>query len=137
MGIFKSIFTWWDGPTIGTRLWSRANGEEVGRDDAGNIYYSKAAKNGQRERRWVIYSGENEASRIPSEWHGWLHRTHDAPIPAEARRAWVKPHQPNLTGSPQAYIRPGGMPGSGQRPRTTGDYEAWSPGDDPVRGDPA
>ncbi|MGE3745748.1 MAG: NADH:ubiquinone oxidoreductase subunit NDUFA12, partial [Sphingomonadaceae bacterium] len=32
----KKIFTWWDGATIGTLLYSSRNGAEVGRDLLGN-----------------------------------------------------------------------------------------------------
>ena len=54
MGIFKSIFTWWDGATIGTALHSALHGHFVADDSFGNRYYqSKKAP----RRRWVIYSG--------------------------------------------------------------------------------
>ncbi|MFM7403720.1 MAG: NADH:ubiquinone oxidoreductase subunit NDUFA12, partial [Erythrobacter sp.] len=40
MGLFGRIFTWWDGATLGTLVWaSRAGGEHVGTDAAGNKYY--------------------------------------------------------------------------------------------------
>ena len=86
MGILMKIFTWWDGATIGTHLWaSRAKGEHVGTDFAGNKYYRSKGKAGantgsytQREKRWVIYNGANDASRVPAEWHGWLHNSYDA-----------------------------------------------------------
>ena len=39
MGILSQIFTWWDGATIGTSLFSALNGEHVGTDAAGNKYY--------------------------------------------------------------------------------------------------
>ncbi|MEM8825722.1 MAG: NADH:ubiquinone oxidoreductase subunit NDUFA12 [Pseudomonadota bacterium] len=135
MGLLKSIFTWWDGPTIGTRLWSRRHGEEVGSDAAGNRYFKKAAADGVHERRWVIYAGDNEASRVPPEWHGWLHRTHDrVPEPGARVQAWVKDHKPNMTGTADAYARAGALPSGQDRPKTLGDYEAWSPdgGDDPA-----
>ena len=41
-----------------------------------------------------------EASRVPPEWHAWLHYTTDAPLPDDGRRAWQKPHQANMTGTP-------------------------------------
>jgi NADH:ubiquinone oxidoreductase subunit len=37
-------------------------------------------------------------------------------------------HQPNLTGTPQAYRPAGHDYAGGRRNRTTGDYEAWTPG---------
>lgn len=129
MGIFKSIFTWWDGPTWGTRVWTRFNGEEVGSDGEGNRYYRKRGKSG--ERRWVIYNGDNEASRVPPEWHGWLHKTTDIrpAEPAIARKSWRKPHNANLTGTGAAWVRPGALGAAAPRARATGDYEAWSPGE--------
>lgn len=123
------------GTSIGTRLFTWLRGEAVGGDTAGNLYYR--AKGGgfthkdslRREQRWVIYAGEPEASRVPPEWHAWLHHTTDDIPPKEgiARRPWMREHSPNQTGSEQAY-RPPGHPLSGrQRARTSGDYEAWSP----------
>ncbi len=29
------------------------------------------------QRRWVIYSGDAEASKVPPGWNGWLHHTVD------------------------------------------------------------
>jgi NADH:ubiquinone oxidoreductase subunit len=39
MGMFANLFTWWNGASLGTTIVSRRNGEEVGRDEAGNIYF--------------------------------------------------------------------------------------------------
>lgn len=126
MGI-GSLFTWWHGPGIGTRLVGWRTGREVGRDVQGNIYY--VAKAGKRERRWVIYNGEPEASRIPPEWHLWLHKTvsttpDEAPLRA---RVWEKPWVPNLTGTPAAHRPSGSLAIAATRAKTTGDYEAWTP----------
>jgi NADH:ubiquinone oxidoreductase subunit len=125
MGLLKSIFTWWDGATIGTRLFSRRHGGKIGEDALGNVYF-QAKKGG---RRWVIYSGSNDASRVPPEWHGWLHNTVEAP-PQDALpppRAWEKPAVANLTGTAAAYRPSGALEQGGRRAAATGDYEAWSP----------
>lgn len=125
MGILKRIFTWWDGPTIGTQLHTRRHGRRVGEDASGNVYY-EAKKGG---RRWVIYSGPAEGSRVPAEWHGWLHHSTDM-LPTESQtpvRAWEKPHLPNLTGTPIAHVPKGALSAGGERARATGDYEAWKP----------
>ena len=62
-------FTWWHGTTWGTSWTTFLRGEYVGSDSAGNRYYRtrKGRKDPAlgRERRWVIYSGEAEASTIP------------------------------------------------------------------------
>ena len=72
MTFWSKMFTWWNGATVGTALWTRLHGDEMGRDDAGNIYY-QAGKHPQR--RWVIYNGNNDGSRVPPDWQLWLRRT--------------------------------------------------------------
>ena len=37
-------------------------------DNFGNKYYESKSN-----KRWVIYNGETEASKIPSEWYLWMH----------------------------------------------------------------
>lgn len=103
----------------------------VGEDQLGNKYFVAKPRPGyKRERRWVIYNGAPEASKVPPEWHGWLHHQTDE-IPDEQttsfRRTWQKPHKPNMTGTKQAYRPPGHVLAGGQRDKATGDYEAWRP----------
>ncbi|PIE09353.1 MAG: NADH:ubiquinone oxidoreductase subunit NDUFA12 [Rhodobacterales bacterium] len=120
---FLKFFTWWNGQTFGTQLWTARHGEKVGEDDQGNVYY----RTSDDAKRWVIYDGEVEASRVPPEWHGWLHRLFDEP-PSEkplVHKDWEKPHLPNLTGTPLAYAPPGSLRRADPAPRR--DYEAWSP----------
>ncbi|MBP7243177.1 NADH:ubiquinone oxidoreductase subunit NDUFA12 [Amaricoccus sp.] len=123
MGLLAQLFTWWNGETVATRLWTARNGRRVGEDEAGNVFYQSA----DGARRWVIYNGEIEASRIAPEWHGWLHHTWQEPptVKPPARKPWEKPHLPNLTGSDAAYHPPGSL--RSDRPRTLRDYEAWTP----------
>lgn len=123
MKFLKRIFAWWDGQTIGTQLYTWRKGQFVGEDAHGNRYYQTA----DGQRRWVIYNGEIEASRISADWHGWLHGTFDQP-PTSAplkHRAWEKPREPNPTGTPAAYAPPGSMRRA--RPVIRQDYEAWQP----------
>lgn len=126
--LFKSpLFTWWNSASIGTRIFTSRHGQKVGEDSQGNIYYQD--KNGKR--RWVIYkNGPVEASRIPAEWHGWIHHTFDTPPTIEAPevKTWEKDHQPNLTGSMGAYLPDGSPVRGGHRAATVSDYEAWTPG---------
>jgi NADH:ubiquinone oxidoreductase subunit len=111
---------------IGTVLLTLFKGVDVGADAFGNRYYhERKTPAGQRQRRWVIYKGEPEASKVPAEWHIWLHHTADAPIPDSARRAWQKPHIENMTGTSQAWLPPA-LEGK-KRPKATGDYQAWKP----------
>jgi len=128
MSILSTIFTWWNGPTFGTRLFTWRLGREVGRDDQGNIYYVSKSPRGE-QRRWVLYNGVPEASRVPPEWHLWLHKT-VATTPTEQplkARVWEKPWVPNATGTPTAHAPSGSLAITAQRARATGDYEAWSP----------
>ena len=120
--MLKSILTWWNGQTIGTRIWTWAKGVRVGEDDQGNVYYE--SRDGAR--RWVIYNGEVEASRISPEWHGWLHHTFASPPTDKplARKSWEKPHQENLTGTVAAYAPTGSLRGKND---AQSDYEAWTP----------
>ena len=123
MGILAQLFTWWNGQTIATRLFTARKGTRVGEDGQGNVYY----QSGGGERRWVIYNGAIEASRVAPEWHGWLHHTWQEP-PTKAppsRKPWEKPHVPNLTGTGSAYRPKGSI--LTQRPVTPTDYEAWTP----------
>ena len=119
----KRIFTWWDGQTYGTQLWTSRKGVRVGQDAQGNIYYHNA----DDSRRWVIYNGEIEGSRVSPEWHGWLHHTWDEP-PTQtplAHKTWEKPHQANLTGTVMAHAPAGSLRNA--TPQSTSDYEAWVP----------
>ncbi|MEM0944370.1 MAG: NADH:ubiquinone oxidoreductase subunit NDUFA12 [Pseudomonadota bacterium] len=125
MSLFNELFTWWNGQTIGTRLFTSRNGERVGEDEEGNVFYQTA----DGKRRWVIYNGLAEASRVSPDWHGWLHHTYDEPPTANPlpRKAWEKAHKPNLTGTDLAYRPPGSVLTPATRPQVTGDYEAWQP----------
>ena len=126
MGLGQTLLravTWWNGQTLGTQFFTWRKGQKVGEDNAGNIFYQMDGG----KRRWVIYNGEAEASRVSPDWHGWLHHTWDKP-PTEAplkRKSWEKPHLENLTGTPAAYAPPGSI----RRPDPVErkDYEAWTP----------
>ena len=128
-GFFTQFFTWWNGQTLNTRFYTWRFGKKVGQDEFGNTYYQGGTFDG-RPRRWVIYKGYSEASDIPPGWHGWMHHRTDTPPTDEkyTPREWQKPHQPNLTGTPTAYRPQGSVLRTGERPRVTGDYDAWTPG---------
>lgn len=118
------IFTWWTGSTFGTWLFTRRNGKEVGRDGDGNVYYESG-----KGRRWVIYAGDNDSSRVPPAWHSWLHHTHDE-VPDKMTipvRAWQKPWRPNPTGTEKAERPSGDLAAGGKRASAAADYRAWSP----------
>jgi NADH:ubiquinone oxidoreductase subunit len=130
MGLFSDIFTWWNGTTLSTRLYTARRGTFAGEDDHGNRYYEDRDSPGPfpgKSRRWVLYNGVAEASKVPAEWYGWLHYITDTPPGREdyQARPWQKPHQENLTGMPGAYRPPGSLLGANRRPRTNGDYTPW------------
>ena len=98
--ILKKIFTWWNHYTLATKLKTIFFGRFVGSDTFGNKYYeSKSGK------RWVLYSGEIDASKIPVEWYSWIHFTQNKIEKNHnlEKYEWQKPHKPNLTGTDSAY----------------------------------
>ena len=124
--------------SIGTKLFTWLKGEKVGSDSDGNLYYrerqsrkSKSVHSDslRHERRWVVYNGDVEASRVPPEWHAWLHHTSDEIPSADGieRRPWMKEHKANATGTREAYLPPGHTLAGGKRAASTSDYEAWTP----------
>lgn len=126
MGLLRTIsrvFTWWDGQTLNTQFFTWRKGIRVGADADGNQFY----RNANDSRRWVIFNGEAEASKINPDWHGWLHRTWNEPPTDKplVHKAWERAHQENLTGSPAAYAPVGSI----RRSETTArsDYDAWVP----------
>jgi NADH:ubiquinone oxidoreductase subunit len=133
--LLSKIFTWWNGASAGAAFTIWKSGERVGEDEFGNVYYrERSGGSGAdgKQRRWVVYNGYADASRVPSDWHGWMHHTFDD-VPSETalpRKAWEKDHQPNLTGTVHAYRPQGSLFKSDRkRQQTVGDYEAWTPGD--------
>lgn len=126
MGILKTLLgavTWWNGATFNTRLFTWRKGVKVGEDKQGNVFY----RTRDDARRWVIFNGEAEASRVDPEWHGWLHRTWDEPPVERAlvHQEWEKPHRENLTGTAGAYAPAGSI--RRVDPVERRDYEAWQP----------
>ncbi len=124
MGL-RRFFTWWNGWTVGTQVFTRRYGEKVGEDEQGNAYYQTP----DGARRWVLYNGVAEGSRVPPDWHGWMHHTFDEP-PTKAplpRKPWEKDHIPNPTGTPKAWRPPGSLHAQAERKPVVGDYQAWSP----------
>ena len=114
----KIIFTWWNGQTIGTFLNTLFFGKQVGIDDSKNKYYVDSS-----DRRWVIFNTEVEATKIPPEWHAWIHHLiKEVPTKAEfSKYKWQKDHQENMTGTEEAYNP------NKYKLQTKADYESWRP----------
>lgn len=94
--------------------------QKIGVDEFGNEYFLHK-KNG---KRFVAYNGIAEASKIPAQWHGWMHYNSDlAPVEINTHKfAWQKIHLPNLTGTKNAYL-----PTNSTKKNTSCAYEAWKP----------
>jgi NADH:ubiquinone oxidoreductase subunit len=123
MKFLLRLLTWWNNQTLGTQIFTWRKGQKVGEDDQGNIFYQTR----DSKRRWVIYNGECEASRISPDWHGWLHFTWNEPPATSAltHKSWEKPHQENLTGTALAYAPAGSI--RQPAPVDRKDYESWVP----------
>ena len=98
--MIKQIFTWWNSQTFGTFFYTLFFGKLVGIDELGNKYYTN--KTG---KRWVIYKGEINASKITTDWYLWIHGISNT-IPldnAQKKFSWQKPHKDNKTGTKDSF----------------------------------
>ena len=131
MQFLKQFFTWWNGQTWNTRFYTWRKGIYVGQDEQGNKFYKakSVVPDSIPERRWVIYSGYSEGSKVGPGWHGWLHNRVDVAPPNEnyTPREWQKPHEENLTGTVGAYHPPGSIAVGGRPLPRAADYQAWKP----------
>lgn len=98
---------------------------KIGTDEFGNEYFQ--SKKG--DRRFVVYKGIAEPSKIPANWHGWMHHTTDlAPVNIDTHKhSWQKNHLPNLTGTKFAHLPKGHLNKDGQRDQVSSDYQSWNP----------
>ena len=116
--ILKQIFTWWHRQTLGTFIYTLIRGKLTGTDEFGNKYYSNSSN-----KRWVIYKNRIESSKIPPEWHLWIHST-KAPKPENKKKfSWQKSHKENLTGTQSAYKPEGSL--LSKTKKNIKKYETW------------
>ena len=116
---FKQIFIWWHKQTIGTLIFTLFSGKYIGTDEFGNKYYSNS-----KGKRWVIYKDRVDSSKIPSEWHLWMHHlTNNKPQVNQNKFKWQKQHEENLTGTLKAY-KPEGSLNSNIK-KSVKKYETW------------
>jgi len=115
----KSIFIWWNRQTIGTFFYTLISGKFIGEDKFGNKYYSNS-----KGKRWVIYNQNVESSKIPPEWHSWIHflKT-NVPSNNNKNFSWQKEHQENMTGTKKAYKPDGSL--SSEFKKNMKKYETW------------
>ena len=69
----SNLFIWWNGQTIGTKIYTKFFGNFVGTDEYGNNYF----KSSNGTKRWVNYKDVCDASNISPAWHSWIHKTTD------------------------------------------------------------
>ena len=125
MNFIRQLFIWWRGQTLATRLMTFFTGRRAGRDEAGNVYYHHRTLS---TKRWVIYRGIVDASKVPAEWHAWLHNMRRNAPRADAAaedRAWFRPHRANMTGTKMALTRRPHLPED--EAQAVIEYEAWKP----------
>ena len=121
INFLKQIFTWWHKQTLGTFIYTLLTGKLIGRDQFGNKYYSNS-----KGRRWVIYKNNIESSKIPPDWHSWIHFLKiNKPSNEEKKYLWQKQYEENLTGTDRAY-KPEGSLTSGLK-KNMKKYEIWKP----------
>ena len=103
INFLKQIFTWWHKQTLGTFIYTLINGKYVGKDEFENKYYTNS-----EGKRWVIYKNLIESSKIPPEWHLWIHyMSQNKPSENTNKYSWQKKYEENLTGTSKTY-RPEG-----------------------------
>lgn len=117
--------------TFGTRLFTLFRGQYIGRDEFGNTYYQeRRARKGAKPKRWVVYKGIAEPTKVPPHWHGWLHyTTNQVPLQGKPSKNhdWQKDHLPNATGTKARYVPHGHISKGGKRAASSADYVAWKP----------
>ncbi len=119
ISFFKQIFTWWHRRTIGTFIYTLFTGKFIGEDKFGNKYYSN-----RHGKRWVIYKGKVESTKIPPEWHSWIHFLNkNKPSINMPSFEWQKQHNENLTGTEKAH-KPSGLLSSDSN-KNIKKYETW------------
>ena len=119
MNILKQIFTWWHRQTVVTFIYTIFTGKFSGKDQFGNKYYSNS-----KGKRWVIYKDNVEASKVPPEWHSWIHfTTRNVPSDNKKKFSWQKQHQENLTGTNKAHKPEGAL--SSESKKNMKKYETW------------
>ena len=124
--LLKFLFTWWNGNTVGTKLYTYLKGKKVGEDYFGNYFYESRDK----RNRWCIYSYQSDASKISPEWNSWLRFiTNSCPTDEAMAYEWQKSYSGNLTGLDGAY-KPEILRANKKNEdldRYQSDYKAWKP----------
>ena len=116
--------------SIGTKIYTFFYGNFVGKDEKGNKYYSNHKDfSNINAKRWVIFNGEIEATKIPAHWHAWLHKSIDVPpLNYSHKYDWQKDHQTNMTGTVDAHFPSSHPLSKSYNPeKQIKEYDSWSP----------
>jgi len=104
-------------------LWVKLFNKKVGQDHFGNEYFlGKNTNYLGKPKRFVLYKGSDQSSKVPAMWHAWLHYLADE-LPTDTvknRYDWQQEHKPNLTGTKHAY-----SPAESEHSSEV--YSKWSP----------
>ena len=106
-------------------LWVKFFCKQVGVDQFGNTYYLGSRKNYLgKAKRYVLYNGIDDGSKIPAIWHSWLHYlSNDLPNKnLQEKYDWQIDHIQNLTGSKMAYD-----PSLNNTAKKLESYSKWMP----------
>ena len=118
----SNLFIWWNGQTIGTKIYTKFFGNFVGTDEYGNNYF----KSSNGTKRWVNYNGVCDASNISPAWHSWIHKTTDK-VPS------FEKDNLSMSKSDDTYteIKKNGKyhPNNFKNHSIFNDYESWKPKD--------
>ena len=116
--------------SFGTSLYTWFYGNFVGQDNNLNKYYCNTKNFKDLEaKRWVIFNGKTEATKIPPHWHAWLHKTTQTPpLNYSHTYSWQKDHEQNMTGTDDAYYPDSHPLSKSYKVETIKDeYESWTP----------
>lgn len=108
-------------------LWIKCFYHLVGVDQYGNQYFvGNSTTSLGYKKRYVIYKGIEDGSKVPAMWHAWLHYTiNNIPFAQKTYKKykWQSHHIQNLTGTSGAY-KPSRISNSDNKETT---YSIWKP----------
>lgn len=110
------------------KIWIKYTSKFIAEDPSGNKYYESSRKNYLgKKTRYIIYSKEEEPSKVPPVFHAWLHYLeNDVTLLSENIKMfdWQKNHQQNTTGTTHAYNP---IKKNHKRAKISSDYQIFQP----------
>lgn len=110
------------------KLWIKLFAKFEGTDRFSNKFYSYLDKSLGKERRYVIYKGYYEPSKVSPAWFSWLHYlSPNIPLDDELNYEWqTHSSRLNLTGTSEKY-QPEGIKNPTEFAEKIKIYQAWVP----------